>query len=135
MSNAVKNINRHVVLGRLGADPELRYTQNGKAILTLSVATSNSYKDKGGNWQERTNWQKIIMFDKRAEKVAGQARKGSLIYIEGEVETRSYEQDGQKRYITETVVKYGGEAIVLNPLESQQPQQQKIAEYDDEYPF
>lgn len=98
-----EGLNRCTILGNLGADPELRMTQNGQAILKLRVATTESYLDKSNARQERTEWHAVTMFGPRGEGLAKMLRKGERIYVEGGLRTSSYEKDGEKRYRTEIV--------------------------------
>ena len=100
----MSGVNKVILLGHLGRDPELRYMPDGKAVATLSLATSEAYKDGDGNRQERTEWHRVTLFGKTAE-VAGQyLRKGSQAYIEGRIRTRKWtDKDGQERYSTEIV--------------------------------
>lgn len=99
-----KSVNRVTLLGNLGQDPEMRSTQSNISVCTLRIATSESYKDKSGEWQERTDWHNVVLWDKLAD-IAGQyLSKGSQVYIEGRLQTRNYEaQDGTTKYITEVV--------------------------------
>lgn len=98
-----KSINKVILIGRLGRDPEIKYTANGTSVCNFSIATDERYKDSGGEYRERTEWHNIVMWSKLAE-IAGQyLKKGSLVYIEGKLQTRSWEQDGVKRYTTEVV--------------------------------
>ncbi len=98
-------VNKVILIGNLGADPELKYTPSGVPVVNFSLATSESWTDKGGERQERTEWHRIVLWRKLAE-IAGQyLRKGSKIYVEGKLQTRSWDdQSGQKRYTTEVVV-------------------------------
>ncbi|MBU2772480.1 single-stranded DNA-binding protein [Acidithiobacillus ferrooxidans] len=97
-------VNKVIVLGNLGRDPEMRYTQAGKAIATLNMATSESFKDKDGNKQERTEWHRVVLFDRIAEIAGEYLRKGSTAYIEGRLQTRKWtDKEGQERYTTEIV--------------------------------
>lgn len=99
-----KGVNKVIIVGNLGQDPEVRYMPNGNAVANISVATSESWKDQQGQVQERTEWHRVVMFKKTAE-VAGQyLRKGSQVYIEGKLQTRKWQdQNGQDRYTTEIV--------------------------------
>lgn len=97
----MQGLNRAELLGHLGQDPEL-VGEEGK-VLKLSLATSERFKDAEGNWQDRTSWHKVVVFGNRARALAGILRKGFLVYIEGRLQTRSWEQEGQKRYITQVV--------------------------------
>ena len=101
---AGRGVNKVILIGNLGADPELRYTPSGAAVATLSVATNEVWKDNDGNQQQRTEWHRVILWRKLAE-VAGQyLSKGSQVYIEGRLRTRSWEdKDGVKRYTTEII--------------------------------
>ena len=95
-------INKVILVGRLGKDPELRYTQSGVPVTTLVLATSESYIDKSGARQEKTEWHNVVFFQKQAELCSQYLVKGSLIYVEGSLHTRSWEdQQGQKRYTVE----------------------------------
>src|SRR5690606_29718527 len=96
------NLNKVMLIGRLGADPEVRYTQSNTAVATLSLATSERYKDSNGEWQENTEWHRVIAWARLAEICQQYTRKGSQIYVEGSLQTRSWEdREGQKRYTTE----------------------------------
>ncbi|HAP92988.1 MAG TPA: single-stranded DNA-binding protein, partial [Gammaproteobacteria bacterium] len=98
-------INKVILVGNLGAKPEVKYASNGNAIANLSVATSESWTDKNtGQKQEKTEWHRVSVFGKLAE-IAGQyLDKGSKVYVEGKLQTRSYEQDGVKKYATDIVI-------------------------------
>lgn len=96
------SVNKAIILGNLGADPELKYTANGAAVCELRIATAEQWKDKNGQKQERTEWHRVIVWGKQAETVAKFLRKGSKAYVEGRIETRSWEdKEGNKRYTTE----------------------------------
>ncbi|MCY7296809.1 single-stranded DNA-binding protein [Alteromonas sp. a30] len=99
-----KGINKVILVGNLGQDPEVKYMPNGNAVTNISIATSESWKDQSGQPQERTEWHRVVMFRKLAE-IAGQyLRKGSQVYIEGKLQTRKWQdQGGQDRYTTEIV--------------------------------
>ena len=92
------SVNKVILIGRLGKDPELKYTPNSKAVLELSLATTEKYKDK-----EETEWHTVIFWNKQAETLNKYLQKGSLLYVEGKNKTRSWEKDGQKRYKTEVL--------------------------------
>ena len=97
-------VNKAIVLGRLGADPEVRYTQDGKAICSLSIATPEEWKDKEtGEKREKTEWHRIVSFGRLAEICGEYLSKGRQVYIEGRLQTRSWEKDGVTRYTTEIV--------------------------------
>jgi len=100
-----KGLNKVMLIGNLGKDPELRYTTSGKAVANFSLATSESWKDADGNAQERTEWHNIVAWTKLAEICGEWLKKGKKVYIEGRIQTRSYDDKntGQKRNITEIV--------------------------------
>jgi single-strand DNA-binding protein len=98
------SVNKAILVGRLGRDPETRYTGGGQAVANFSVATDHSYKDKTGERQKKTEWHKIVAWGKLAEIVQQYLKKGSLVYIEGRIETREWQdKEGQKRYSTEII--------------------------------
>lgn len=96
-------VNKVILLGNLGQDPEIRTLESGVKVATVSIATSENYKDQAGEWQEKTEWHRLTMWRWYAEK-AEKLKKGDKIYVEGKLTTRSWEQDGIKRYVTEVVV-------------------------------
>ena len=111
-----RGVNKVILIGNLGQDPETRYTPNGNAVVNLNLATDESYKDRQtGQMVPKTEWHRIVMFGKIAE-VAGQyLRKGSKVYIEGKLQTRKWQgQDGQDRYTTEVVVDINGQMQMLD---------------------
>lgn len=106
-------LNKQILIGRLGQDPEVRYTQNNTAVATLSVATTERFKDQSGQQQERTEWHKCIAWGRKAEVCQQYLKKGSLVYIEGPTQTNQWEdKNGQKRYTKEVKV------IVMTMLDS-----------------
>ena len=152
-----RGVNKVILIGNLGQDPDVRYTPNGNAVVNLSLATDESYKDK--NTQQlvpKTEWHRIVMFGKLAE-VAGQyLRKGSKLYIEGKLQTRKWQnKEGQDVYTTEVVVDIsgqmqmldgkpdgGGQAPSQQPAQNQQPQgpaqgsmPEPIDDFDSDIPF
>ena len=152
-----RGVNKVILIGNLGQDPEVRYATNGNAVVNLSLATDESYKDK--NTQQlvpKTEWHRIVMFGKLAE-VAGQyLRKGSKLFIEGKLQTRKWQnKEGQDVYTTEVVVDIsgqmqmldgkpdsGGQAPSQQPAQNQQPQgpaqgsmPEPIDDFDDDIPF
>lgn len=100
-----RGINKVIIVGNLGADPETRYMPSGSAVTNLSVATSESWKDKQtGEMKDRTEWHKVVMFDRLAEIAAEYLRKGSQVYIEGKLRTRKWQdKSGNDRYTTEII--------------------------------
>ena len=101
----MSTINKAMILGRLGRDPEVRYTSGGAPVANISIATNSRSKDKSGEWQDVTEWHKIVLFNKNAEIAEKYLKKGGAVYIEGRIQTRSWEdqQSGQKRYSTEII--------------------------------
>jgi len=98
-------INKAILVGNLGKDPELRYTASGQAVATFSLATTEKFKNKGGEQQERTEWHNIVAWGPLAEICGKYLTKGKQIYCEGRIQNRSYDdRDGNKRYITEIVI-------------------------------
>jgi single-strand DNA-binding protein len=101
---ARSGINKVILVGNLGQDPEVKYTAGGAAVTTLSLATSESWKDKDtGSDQERTEWHRVVLWRRLAEIAGEYLKKGSKVYIEGQLQTRKWEQDGQTRYTTEVI--------------------------------
>ena len=109
-------VNKVILIGRLGADPEVRYMPNGNALATVNIATSESWKDKNtGETRERTEWHRVVFFRGLAEVVGQYLRKGSQVYVEGRLQTRKWQgQDGQDRYTTEVIVDVGGTMQMLD---------------------
>lgn len=97
------SLNKVMLIGRLGQDPELRYTQQGASVCSFSLATDEGYKDQTGNMVEKTEWHRVVIWRKLAEIANQYLRKGSLVYIEGKLTTRMWEKDGHKNYTTEII--------------------------------
>lgn len=98
------SLNKVMIIGNLGADPEMRYTANGNAVTTFNVATNESWTDQQGERRERTEWFSVVTWNRLAETCAQYLTKGRSVYVEGRLQTRSWDgQDGQKRYRTEVV--------------------------------
>ena len=98
-------VNKAILIGRLGKDPETRYMTNGEAVTNVSLATSENYKDKSGEKQERTEWHNLVMYRRLAEIAGEYLKKGSMIYVEGRIQNRKYQdKEGKDRYISEIVV-------------------------------
>ena len=99
-----RGVNKVILVGNVGGDPETRYMPSGGAVTNLTLATSESWKDKQtGQPQERTEWHRVVFFNRLAEIASEYVRKGSKVYVEGSLRTRQWEQDGVKRYTTEIV--------------------------------
>src|SRR5262245_31380713 len=99
-----EGLNRVLLIGNLGRDPELRYTQSGQAVLSLRMATNERYQSRDGEWQDRTEWHSVTVWGKRGEGLNKVVSKGTQLFIEGRLQTRSWEdKQGQKRYTTEVV--------------------------------
>ncbi len=103
---AGRSVNKVVLLGRLGKDPEVKYTPQGTPVAKFTLATNERFKDKEGNWQDRTEWHNVTAWQRTAEIVGEYLKKGSQVYIEGSLRTHSWDDktSGQKKYMTEIVV-------------------------------
>lgn len=157
---AQRGVNRVIILGNLGKDPEVKYMPNGNAVANITVATSETWNDKSsGEKKEKTEWHRVVFFGKLAEVVGQYLKKGSKIYVEGKLQTRKWQgQDGQDRYTTEIVVDIGGTMQMLDsrdgqagggsPQQARQATQQRPAQqapaqqqaptddgFDDQIPF
>ncbi len=143
---AARGVNKVILVGNLGSDPEIRYMPNGNAVATLTIATSETWRDKGtGEQREKTEWHRVVIFGALAKVAENYLRKGSQVYIEGQLQTRKWQdQSGQDRFTTEVVVQ--GYSAVMQMLggnrsdNSQQGGQQQHNEPpmdfdDDEPPF
>jgi single-strand DNA-binding protein len=98
------SLNKAMIIGNLGKDPEMRYTQGGQAVTQFTVAVNRNYKDSSGEWKEETEWFRVVAWGPLAERTAEYLRKGRKVYVEGRLQTRAWEgQDGQKRYTTELI--------------------------------
>lgn len=101
----MSSVNKAILIGRLGRDPEIKATQSGGKIASFSIATSEQWKDKAGEKQERTEWHNVVIFNEGLAKLAETyLRKGSQVYLEGSLRTRKWEKDGVDRYTTEIVL-------------------------------
>jgi single-strand DNA-binding protein len=98
-----EGLNRVMLLGNLGADPELKVTQGGQAVLKLRLATTETYVDKSSQKQERTEWHRVTVWGRRGEALGKFLRKGDLLFVEGRLQTSSYERNGEKRYSTDII--------------------------------
>lgn len=102
----MSGVNKVILVGNVGSDPEIKHLPQSQTIANTSLATSDSWKDKNtGEQQERTEWHRLVFFNRLAEIVEQYVKKGSKLYVEGRLQTRSWEQDGVKRYTTEIVVR------------------------------
>lgn len=140
-----RGVNKVILVGNLGQDPEVTYMPNGNGVSNISIATTDSWKDKNtGQQQERTEWHRVVLFGKLAEIAGEYLRKGSQVYIEGRLQTRKWtDQSGQEKYTTEIVVDMGGQMQMLgggggqsNQHQSQQQggygQQQQKQQYNQQ---
>ena len=129
-------LNKVILIGNLGADPETRHSAGGSQVTNIRVATSESWKDKAGEKQEKTEWHRITFFGRLAEIASEYLRKGSMVYVEGRIETSTYEKDGEKRYSTAIVAK---EMQMLGGKSSGAPESAQEASppkpFDDDIPF
>jgi single-strand DNA-binding protein len=147
MSGAV---NKVILIGNLGKDPEIRRTQDGRPIANLTVATSETWRDKSsGERKEKTEWHRVVIFNEGLAKIAEQyLRKGSKVYLEGQIQTRKWQdKDGQDKYSTEVVLQGFGATLVMldgkggEQSEQSTPRERKPAvasksnDMDDEIPF
>lgn len=123
---ASRGVNRVTILGNLGNDPEVKHTNAGSAIANLTVATSESWNDKAtGEKREAVEWHRVVLFGKLAEVAGEYLRKGSQVYIEGQLRTRKWtDQSGQEKYTTEIVVGMNGVMQMLGGKQENKPQQQ-----------
>lgn len=128
-----RGINKVILIGHIGQDVELRQMPNGNAVANISLATSDSWKDREtGQQHERTEWHRVVLFGRLAEIAQQYARKGSKIYIEGRLQTREWEKDGVKRYTTEIVVDMRGRMQLLDSRPD--GQQQQYQQYNERPP-
>ena len=117
-------VNKVILVGNLGKDPEVRHTQDGKAIVNLSIATSESWKTKDGERKEKTEWHRVVIFNENLAKVAEQyLKKGSTVYLEGQLQTRKWtDKDGVEKYSTEIVLQnFNGTLTMLGGGEKSAP--------------
>ena len=98
------SVNKVILVGNVGRDPELRYTQSGQPVASFSIATNERFKDRDGNWKDRTEWHRIVAWARLAEICGEYLRKGSQVYVEGRIQTRDWEdKEGNKRQTTEII--------------------------------
>lgn len=99
----MKSVNKVILIGNLGQDPEMKHLDSGTAVANLSLATNEHFKDKDGQWQDRTEWHRVVLWARLAEIGSQYLKKGAKCYIEGRLETRSWNKEGEKRYMTSIV--------------------------------
>jgi len=136
-------VNKAILIGRLGADPELKYMPSGDPVANFNLATNESYRDKDGNTQEKTEWHRIVAFKRLAEICGEYLKKGKLVYIEGRIQSRSWEdKNGVKRFTTEiianTMQMLGKKGEMDEGTTDQPPQDtnsQKLESEDEDLPF
>jgi len=135
-------VNKVILIGNLGRDPELRYLPNGDSVVKFPLATGARWKDKNGQLQERTDWHNIVAFRRQAEICNEYLKKGSPVYVEGRIQTRSYDdRDGNKKWITEIIAQSvrmlgrKGEPEVEVPEEMEQPVAEETKAEDEDLPF
>lgn len=127
------SVNKVIIIGRLGADPELKTMPSGQNMCRISLATSENWTDKDGNKQERTEWHRIIIWGRQADSCSKYLSKGSQAYVEGRIQTRSWEdQDGQKKYTTEIIA---NNVTFLDSRSSQGSQQNPTEDFGPEPAF
>ncbi|HGX3429732.1 TPA: single-stranded DNA-binding protein [Pseudomonas aeruginosa] len=148
----MRGVNKVILVGNVGGDPETRYMPNGNAVTNITLATSETWKDKQtGQQQERTEWHRVVFFGKLAEIVGQHVKKGQQLYVEGSLRTRKWQaQDGQDRYTTEIIVDMHGQMQMLggkpgneqaaqsrpSPQQQSAPQQRSAQdEFEDDIPF
>lgn len=120
--------NKVVLIGNLGKDPEVRHLESGSSVARLTLATNESYKDKDGNWQNLTEWHNVVAWRQLAEVAERTMKKGSMIFVEGKLKTRSYkDQNGVDRYVTEI------EATTLKTLEKKERNELPPMPTEDDY--
>ncbi len=126
-------LNKVILIGRLGADPEIRYTPDGTMVTNFRLATDEQWKTKTGEKTQKTEWHRIVTFRKLAEICGNYLQKGSLVYIEGRIQTRSWEdKDGTKRYATEIIA---NQMKMLSGKKEQSESDHSRYEQDDDIPF
>ena len=145
-----RGINKVILVGNLGKDPEMRYAPSGAAVANITLATSDSWKDKQtGEQQDRTEWHRIVFFNRLAEVVGEYLKKGSQVYVEGRLQTRKWQdQGGQDRYTTEIVASEmqmlggrgggGASSVPDDDMDQSVPQKKQSApaeDFDDDIPF
>ncbi len=138
----MRGVNKVILIGNLGKDPELRYLPSGQAVVKFPLATGARWKDKDGQLQERTDWHNIVAFGRQGEVCNEYLKKGSPVYIEGRIQTRSWEdKDGNKKYMTEIVAQSinllgrKGEPEEEVPEKVEEPLVEETKTEDEDLPF
>ena len=128
------NLNKVFLIGRLGKDPELRKIPSGQSVLNITLASSEEYKDKAGNKQERTEWHRVVLWERLADIVCQYCHKGSQIFVEGSLQTREWkDKEGNRRFTTEIV---GKNVQLLDPKKESRRNQSGNDDYaEDDIPF
>jgi single-strand DNA-binding protein len=144
------SLNKVQLIGNMGRDPEIRYTNDNRAIANLTIATTESWNSKDGGRQDKTEWHRVVVFGKLAEVVEKYMKKGDKVYFEGKLQTRQWtDKDGQERYTTEIVVdSFGGQMVMLGkggaaeggsfdsaPASSSNTAVSQEPDFDDDIPF
>ena len=140
----MSSVNKVIIIGRLGKDPEIRYMPNGEAVANFSLATSETWKDKAGEKQEKTEWHNCVAYRKLAEIIGEYVKKGAMLYVEGKIQTRKWEKDGVTRYSTEIIVNemtmLGGKRDEQQgsepaPKQSEPSPEKNFDNFDNDLPF
>jgi single-strand DNA-binding protein len=137
------SVNKAILIGNLGKDPEIRYTPSGQAVASFPIATTEKWRDKDGQTQERTDWHNLVLWGRQAELAKEYLKKGRSVYVEGRIQTRSYDdKEGVKKWVTEIVVQrmqfLGGKPDGSGGRDSSAPPPDEppdIASDDDDLPF
>lgn len=140
------SLNKALIIGHLGGDPELRHTGGGAAVVNVSIATNEKWKDKDGGTKESTEWHRVVFFGKLAEIVAEYLKKGSMVYVEGRLQTREWEdKDGAKQKTTEVIASQmvmlggkgesGGQTSQKPRAAAKPAARQAPPDFDDDIPF
>lgn len=128
----MNSVNKVTLLGRLGADPELRFSTNGNAVLSFRMATTKTWLDRNGQKQERTEWHRVVFWKKTAEQLEKLLHKGGRVFVEGELRTQEWERDGQKQRATEV---HADTIIAIDRRPKAQEERKEFEEAYDEIPF
>ena len=129
-----KSVNKVILLGNVGKDPEIRSSASGNMVATFGLATSERFKDQQGNWQERTEWHNLVAFGRTAEIIRDYVKKGSKLFVEGRLQTRNYEDKehaGRKIYRTEIIV---NDISLLSARDESSPRSSGSASFDQRQP-